>query len=478
MPYVFGYFLLFFVLNLNYVFGASPTLIWVLGYVILFLTIRNKNPFDPQAWMFFSWGVLFVNIFSGVIYIPANIDFLAPMFYVILTLFMFHCGFLAGKTDNFRFNKNQVRNFLYQKAGPKLQWFITILGILTVIGALAISFEMFVIHGMSFNGGERRAEVQSAFKALTPLTTLGVILIGGCYISALSLFFGGNSRNKFLAITSIASIALASVAIAGKQGILIAILIILFGFLVSKYYRVKLKIPIYVKTLLVSVCILFILYISILSSERHGNVGKGELLTESSRFNQEFIDEMNFLPATLKNTFAEFFGYYGDQLCTFSERWELDDYPNIYSILELPPRVLNPFTWFERQVAKILPFYNTIYPPDKLLTRIANQNNGYFSLANWQTTLLQGIKIFGFAGQLIVVFFHGYYSRRLFEKVGKNISFTTLHMCLLNSIFLVYTIMMNFLGETSAFFYLAIILFLHFNSKIKTKKINLNFKYS
>lgn len=469
MPYLISYLLLFLLLGLNNLFSFSPTTTWFCGYFLLILTVWKKNPLDPQAWMFFSWGVLLVNVFSGVIYVPLSINFIMPLSYIISILFFFHFGFFVARTKNFKFDKRQVRIFLTQTYRKKIQLFMTVLGVIALFGSCMISFDMFILHGFSLNGGDRRAQFQEMI--FTPLTTIGVMLIGGSYISGLSLFFGGNKYNKVIAIVSLLAIAIASMAIAGKQGIMIAILIVLFGFLMTKYYKPKIEFPLYLKWLLCLILLFFYTYITSLSSERHGNVDSGELLTQSERFDSNFIKEMSILPKGIKNTVAEFFGYFGDQLCTFSERWQIDNYPQKYSLFALPPRILAPFTWLERQVIKVFPIYKEIYPTPNLKLLIAKQNKGYFGLENWQTTIYQGLSIFGFFGQWVIVFFHGFYSRKLYEKVGKKITFSTLHMCLLNNIFLVYTIMMNFLGETSAFVYLVILIYLYYNNTRVTSRL-------
>jgi hypothetical protein len=475
MPYLIGYIALFCILNLNKFVNFSPTITWILGYIVLFFTIRKKNPLDPRAWMFFAWGLLFVNVFSGVIYIPDHIHFIEPLSYIVTLLFTFHIGYEFAKTNEFKFNLISARVFLSQKNERRLQLFLTICGLAAILGSLAIVYEIFFIQGMSLDGGERRAQFRNA--SFTPYVLIGVIVLSGSYFSALSLFFGGNNRNKILGILSLGAIALSSMAMAGKQGILIALLIVLFGYSVKRFYKIKIILPIYIKLAMGGLIFLFFSYIISLSSDRHQNVDTSELFNETQRLNPQFVDEMSFIPAKIQNTFAEFFGYYGDQLGTFAERWELDNYPKQYSIIEIPPRILNPFTWFERQIIKIFPIYSEIYPTYNLNERINNQTNGYFGLANWQTSIIQGLRIYGFLGQIIIVFLHGFISRKLYESNGKRLDFKNLHMSMLNNFFLAYTIMMNFLGETSAFFYFLMLLIFYIKpSLIKSKKVILKNK--
>ena len=459
MSFLKGYLLLFLVLSPSIYFNISPTVTWVLGLVILFITIKKKNPFDPQAWMFFSWGILFVNTFSGVTYIPYKISFLQPITYIILIISMFHAGFYFGRSKGYKYNFNQLRTFLTGFENKSRQNLISFLGIASFIGSIMVAFDMFILQGMSMDGGDRRAQFLEF--NFTALTTTGMTLLGGSFISGLSLFFRGNKTNKFIGILSLFSIALSSIAIAGKQGILLAILIVLFSYFTIRFLKLEIKIPLYLKLSLFFIIGLFIIYTTSLSSERNGGVDNGELFTQSTRLNQSFKDEMFFVPTTIQNTFAEFFNYYGDQLSTFSERWELDNYLEKYDFIAFPPRVLGPFVWLERQIQKFIPFYNSIFEINNIFTMVNSQNNGYFSLANWQTTIKHGMSLFGYGGLMIVVFFHGYFSRRLYENVGRNATLININMSLLNNIFMVYTIMMNLLGETSAFFYLVILIILY-----------------
>lgn len=473
MNYLLGYLIIIISLLLNRILDLSASLTWIIGYIIIFLTAKSKNPLDPQVWLFCAWSILFVNYFSGVMYDPQTINYVQPILYISIELFLFHFAFIKSKSRNFKFNYNQISIFLSTRYTYSFQRIIAFFGILAIIGAISIAVDLFVLHNLSLNGGDRRAELHEM--VYSPFTTIGMILLGGCYFSAVSLFFGGNKLNKLIGLLSMLSLAIASMCLAGKQGILICVLLMTFCLSMAKFYKVKLKMPIYLKISIAVVISIFSFYIITLSSERHENVDSGELFSESKILSKTFKKDMHLVPEPIKNTFAEIFGYYGNQLGTFSERWELDDYLNSYPLITIPPRVLNPFTWLERQIIKVSPIYNYIYPSIDYRRWVNSQVNGYFGLANWQTTNQQGILIFGTFGHLIVVFFHGYFSRRLYERVGSKITYSTFHMCIINNIFLVYTIMMNFLGETSAFFYLVIILFFYFKEK-NNNKIREQFK--
>ncbi|WP_273212129.1 hypothetical protein [Runella zeae] len=441
------------------VFEINATITWLLCISVIIYSVRKSNPFNPTLWLFVAWGVLFSNFFSGVMYVPSHLQYSEPVIYIVLCIVIFHIGYNEAKDKNIKFNKYQVNLFLSKKSDNRFQYLYTVLGLLSLIGALFICLDIFFLQGLSINGGERRGQLQDL--QFSAFATSGMIFLGGAYLSALSLFFGGNKRNQVIGILSFISLALSSMALAGKQGVLIAILICIYAISISKFFKIPIKVPFFTKLLLSGTLLFFIYYIILLSSERHGNVTSGQLLDESLILNSSFKNDMSILPNFVKNTFAEFFGYYGEQLGTFIERWEIDNYVSKYSIIEIPPRILGPFTWLERQLIKIFPGYVDLYQLKDWVKTIQKQKNGYYGLANWQTTVLKGVKDFGFLGQLIIIFFHGYISRKLYQRIGSQISLSTLHMSMFNNIFIVYTIMMNFLGETSAFFYVIIILLIY-----------------
>lgn len=443
-----------------------PLTSWILGYAIIFITAREKDPLDARAWVFCAWGILFVNYFCGILYIPPTIEFLFPISYILLVLCMFFIGYKRGTRDKAVDKADKILStFLSFKANPKLQKLMFMLGILACIGVAFAYIELIVIRGYSLDGGLRRDEFHNDLESsdvnykFSPLLIFGNIFLGGAFISALSTFFWGNKRNKITGIFAIASVALYSVLIAGKQGIFIGLLTVIFALVLKNYYKVKVKLPVVAKLLIIIGSVCAFSYLLDLTNSRGGNIDFGDKLNQDNV--SESFAEMGgkYIPVKLQNIFLDYVGgYYGNQIGCFSERWELDNYPEKYFIRV--PRLLGPFVWVERQIAKVFPLYYDIFDDNYSPAIARNQTNGYYGLATWQTTIRSGISWYGLFGQLIVVFFHGFYSRRLYEHIKKKPSFVSVHLCLLNSIALVYTIMMNFFGETCGTFALLILLIL------------------
>lgn len=447
--------------------NISPSATWITCYIIMFLTIKGKNPLDPRIWLFFAWGVIFTNLFSGVRYVPP-IDFLFPILYTILVISCFFIGYSINKRIICKYAQTRVKTFLLKPLSTKKQKFINISALFCLIGTIGVLYDLFINLGVSFDGGDRRADFIENFNRLSFLTTIGMLMIGGCYMPIVSIYFQGSKINKYWGALSFLCLGLYSIAVGGKQGIFLVGLFLIAMVTISRKYKVKVHIPWLVKSILGSIIVFFFLYITALSSERHGHIDTGEALTNSTEFSVEFVNGVGqYIPSSLQNTFAEFFGYYGDQLGCFCERWNIDNYPDKFSFIEFPPRILEPFVWIKRQVEKVFPIYNEIFPPkDKnLILRIANQSSGYYGLANWQTTVRQGIDLFGFLGQLIIVLLHGYYSKEIFVRFHNSPSFSLLHACILNCIFLVYTTMMNLIGETSVLVYLILIIYLFYQER-------------
>lgn len=467
MPYLIGYFLIGLFLIGKVLFLLDPLQTWILCYITIILTVLKKDPLDARIWLFCAWSVIFTNMFSGVRYIPPTINFFPPILYTCFLLLFFNIGFLCNKEKIRVGGEKRIRAFLNEDAPNQQQKIITFFSVCGIIGAIFVFYDIFFRLGLSINGGDRRAEFIENFNQLSFLTTGGMILICGCYTGVLSIFFHGNVINKILGCCTLCALGVQSIAIGGKQGIFLSLIILIFIFTLKSKYKIRRKTPVIVKCILLFVLASFIFYITLLSSERHNNVNSGELLSESSLFSQEFITETkDIIPKELQNTFAEFFGYYGDQLGAFCERWQIEDYPNKYSIIQIPPKFIEPFVWIKRQIVKVFPLYNDIFEPNvNLLDRIANQNKGFYGLANWQTTIRAGLEYFGFLGQILLVFFHGYYSRILYVRFRNTPTYSILNMILFNSLFIVYTTMMSLTGESSALFYLIIILYFRYKEK-------------
>lgn len=146
----------------------------------------------------------------------------------MLTIFSFHLGF--GKLENANYVillRRRLHNVFnsYSSYSNKIHIF---LGLLGIIGSLMICFEMFVLLGVSMDdGGERRRQFQELFPLMV-LTPIGTILLGGSFPSIFSVFCGGSKTNILLGLVNILALALSSMAIAGKQGILFVTLILAY----------------------------------------------------------------------------------------------------------------------------------------------------------------------------------------------------------------------------------------------------------
>lgn len=469
MPYIVSYFITFFILLGLPELQIPSIYILFLGYANLILLFIRRDPFDPLLWLSFSWEFLFINYFSGAIIIPSHIEFTEPISYILVVLMTFVIAYYCGRRNRLQ-NKEITSNFLGLQGNLKMQHFLTFAAILTIIGGLAVTFEVFVINGFSLDGGERRSEFQDVLGSFSPLVTIGVILVAGAYFSIPALFFWGGVRNKILAIFAAVAFALSSIAIAGKQAIFVVFVILAFTYLMKTYYLVKTKTPKYLKIAILLLLLFMGSYIMVLSGERHNSSGeKGELLMSAVDLSTDFKKKVSaFLPISFQNTFAEMFGYYGFQIGTFSEQWNINHYKERYDLLPFLPRVLAPFSWLERQVIKVFPWYTEIYKDS--FTPMGNElpiKDGYYHLSNWQTFMVSGIKTFGFVGLIIVVFFHGFFSRRLYEWFRLKPSYAGFCLLLWNNIFMIYTIMNGFSGSTDGLFFLlvAIYLFVRYKGK-------------
>lgn len=455
MPYILAYLLI--LLDISILPSIlEPFVVWSLGYLIIISNLYKKDPLDPRIWLFLGVGILLINGFSGILYVPSNINEQRIIIYVMLTIFSFHLGF--GKLENANYAillRRRLRNVFnsYSSYSNKIH---VLLGLLGIIGSLMICFEMFVLLGVSMDdGGERRRQFQELFPLMV-LTPIGTILLGGSFPSIFSVFCGGSKINILLGLVNILALALSSMAIAGKQGILFVTLILAYIYFFHKCYRIKIKIPVYVKYCIFAFIYLFVLYISFLTIGRQNVTHEGQLL-ENGTFSKEFayMAQKN-LPSSIQNNFAEFFGYYGNQFPYVAERWSIENFEEKYGYFRLP-RVLGAFTFVERQVIKIFPFYNVIYPDDRVAT-IKNQSKGYFGNANWGTIAFLNIKYFGILGGLIAFFFVGKISRKFYNHFFRSPNYITFQLNYINCAGMFYFTMFYFTQETGPFFYLVILL--------------------
>lgn len=452
MPYIIGY-----LLEIVSVFGLkgiiSPFTNWIIGYVLLFVVLKGKDPLNPCYWLFIGVNILIINGFSGILYVPADIQPYKIIVYVLLTVFAFHLGY--GNVKAYKKSRK------YNNLSVLPTWIIkinTICGLVGIIGSLLICVEMFVLFGVSIDdGGERRAQFQNLFPFLV-LTPIGTILLGGSFVSIFSIFSGGSKLNKLLGLLNVFALATASMAIAGKQGIMFVLLILSYIFLFQRYYKIKFQIPKYVRMSLIGIGYLFMVYLMFLTTGRQNTSYEGELFQEG-RFSQDFSTvSQEYLPSGIQNTVAEFFSYYGNQFPYVAERWKIEHFEDKYGYIRLP-RILGLFTFIERQVIKVVPLYNDIYPDDREVT-IKNQSKGYFGNANWGTIAFLNIKYFGIVGGLIFFLIYGKISRHIYDYMAKNFNYLTFQLNFINCAGMFYFTMFYITQETGPLIHFLILIFL------------------
>lgn len=429
--------------------------IWCIGYSIVIVALLKKNPLDPRFWLFLGVGILLINGFSGILYVPTYIMPYKTVIYLMATILAFHLGFgklhvLNGKLNRCK-GKILFKPFSVQSNKIHIFW-----GLIGIVGSSLICLEMFVIFGVSLDdGGERRMQFQELFPLLR-FTPIGTILLGGSFLSIFSIFCGGSKPNVILGLLNIITLVLASVAIAGKQGVLFVMLIFAYVYLFHRFYGIVIKVPGYVKIFICASIGLFVMYLAFLTSGRQNVESEGELLTTRG-FDKKFVEmSQTYVPAKIQNTFAEFFGYYGNQFPYVAERWEIEGFEEKYGYMRFP-RFLGPFTFLERQVIKIFPFYREIYPDDRVET-IENQSKGYFGNANWGTIIFLNIKYFGILGGLIAFFFVGKIARLLYNNFIRHPNYITFQLNYINCACMFYFTMFYFTQETAPFIYLLILI--------------------
>ena len=266
MKYIVGYCLIFIVLFTNGTLGLSSFLTWLLCYIVVVSFIWKSDPLSPEPWLFVSWNVLFINLFSGIRYTPSDINFLPPVAYALLFLFCFHLGYGLNEKKVYEQNLEQFEHLISLESNRKMQNVYTIAGICSIIGVVLVLFDIFFMLGLSMDGGERRAGFIENFSNLSWRTNIGMVLAGGIYVSMFSIFWGGNKTNSIIGVLSFFSSILYSFAIGGKQGVLLSLLVVFFALFVRKKYNIKSLISNYAKFGSVFVFCFMFSYITLLSS--------------------------------------------------------------------------------------------------------------------------------------------------------------------------------------------------------------------
>ena len=73
MPYILAYLLI--LLDISILPSIlEPFVVWSLGYLIIISNLYKKDPLDPRIWLFLGVGILLINGFSGILYVPSNIN--------------------------------------------------------------------------------------------------------------------------------------------------------------------------------------------------------------------------------------------------------------------------------------------------------------------------------------------------------------------------------------------------------------------
>ena len=93
MPYILAYLLI--LLDISILPSIlEPFVVWSLGYLIIISNLYKKDPLDPRIWLFLGVGILLINGFSGILYVPSNINEQRIRIYVMITIFSFQLGFV------------------------------------------------------------------------------------------------------------------------------------------------------------------------------------------------------------------------------------------------------------------------------------------------------------------------------------------------------------------------------------------------
>lgn len=456
MRYLLCQFLIVLILLLN---PFSSLINLGICYILLFFATRKFNPLNPLLWIFLSWNILFINAFSGIIIFNPTADLVKPIIFCVILILTFLVGFLINFEDKISISNTSLLNFkdiLNEKlSSQKLHEITKIFSIFSIIAAI-----FFVIEIVFINGGNlfEPSKLRDLFqdRDVTLLTQLSGILSFGGLFSISAFIFLSKSRYRTLYLIGIFAFAVGSILSAGRQMIFQLILSSILCFSIIKLYKIKVNLSKIHKNIFGGFIVLILVFFIFISTARGAvseiSKAEGYSSVNNCAYSDDFLKSMNYLPKFAEDFFVDYTFYFSHEIIFFSEWWDEYDVQIIdYKILQFSP--------FIERIADRLGLTS-----ETQAERFSKSTNTYhkgsiFPQA-WKTTNAQLLKNLGFLGTFLLVFFHGFFSKKLYSLTLSRPNFGLLNLSIANNIILFNTISNSAFSETQVLFYIIISIFL------------------
>ena len=428
-------------------------------YTFLYLLSREVNFLNPIFWLVIPWNLLFINAFTGVINYKYNVSIIEPILFCIILLLVFFLGYSFHKI-RFPSIKNSVQaDINFGKYLESLNDVVLEKKVLIYTFFSIVAFTLFFIEIVFIYDGDilNPASLRMLFhkRDVTILSQLSSIFYFGGLFSLTGFVFFRNSKYKTFYLLGIFSFAFGSFLSAGRQMVLQLIFILFSCFSLMKYYQVKVNLK-RIHKFLLGIGFLSILgYFIFISTARsttalYDNRTKLEIYSSlnNSTFSEDFIMQLEDKPLFIENFLVDYLFYFSHEIILFSEWWA-------YNEIELIDMKIIRFSPFlERQLDRFGLYFES--QQDWIAKKEKKFNEGYIIEQGWPTTNKELLVNTGYLGSFLIVFTHGYFSRKLFFRTKLKPSFGLLNLCIINNVILFTTISNSTFSETHILFYILV----------------------
>jgi len=397
------------------------------------------------------WAILFVNFFFGVLSYKVVGEKLDAVIYIIIWISSFVLGYLFIKS----FLVVRFRRDLSKRNLVFLRNMGFIGALFWVVGGVIYSYEFL----LRLDFYSLRLYYVYGHGYVPMLSSIGSILSGACFFILARLTYIGNFEGQKLSSIALILLLLVPLFMAGRQLYLQIILYIIIGsiFAAVGVRKTAISAPFLGKhNVAVITFIVFSMVLLIaMSIMRFSGADAALYQTKLSLFthissvelNSLFSDFYYSLPIALRDLFVEFSYYFGSQLGSFIEIFNMANTPIIgFDLLSKSAFVVN-------NLNKVL----LIIGMDPYSSSAAAVEEGYISSSAWGTVIGSNIGLFGYIGALMIQFIFGgicAVSQIAFDK--NRDSFIAHNFVVANAVVIFYGIMDSIYNEVYFLFYYVI----------------------
>jgi hypothetical protein len=453
------------------IFGIYPAIYCcLLLFLGGFLSVKN---FTLLKFYLFTWGLLFVNYFFGLLSYDLAVGIYPGFVYILLYIILFVLGYAFSNDVLIVCNKNKSE----KKSHSNL---IVYMGFISVVCFMIGNIIDNQSSGIGiFEMAKIRDAVNSDDRTVSIFTKFGVIFLSFSILTFSQFLHSNVFNNKLITKITLISLLIVPALSAGRQIYLLLLIMGLTGLIARKSFTNapylnftnllgEKKISFLKYMLLILLILIFL--ISILRFQVDGVLNYESKLVQFSTISsaslspgfKDLYDSLKY--ESIKGIFVEATFYFGVQLGKFFEIYGLNE----FDVVNFDP--LPKFPFFDRNFEKLSSIF-TGYSELKITKQFVSGNIFDYS---WSTAITQNVLSYGLIGSLILQFIFGFIcsvSSRAIKCCPE--SFAAFNFFLANSVVIFYSILSSAFYETYFIFYyiLSACLFLSKNTSFKFLKI-------